>query len=252
MIGFMANNVLPLRAGEFVRVYVVARRWGKGVWTILATVVVERVLDSLAIVLVLAGLVLLVPVPRVFQWTAAVLLALDAASIAALVALARAPAACLRLLERLVRRWPRLKRRAAHGVETFVQGLDGVRTRSHVLPLAAWTVLVWVVPAVAGWAMLRAVHLNLPWIAGWTVLAFVGLGITVPSAPGYIGVFHYAAVLAVGIFGVPRSAGLGYALLFHASQVVPVTLVGWLFLMREHVSLGEATRARTAEDTGVR
>ncbi|MBI4629964.1 MAG: flippase-like domain-containing protein, partial [Candidatus Rokubacteria bacterium] len=74
-------------------------------------------------------------------------------------------------------------------------------------------------------------------------------GVSIPSAPGYVGVFHYAAVLAVEIFDVPRAAGLGYALLFHASQVIPITLVGWLFLLREHLSLGEAARAQPAGDS---
>ena len=54
MIGYMANNILPLRAGELVRVYVVSRRWGRGFWAVLGTLVVERVLDSLAIVGILA------------------------------------------------------------------------------------------------------------------------------------------------------------------------------------------------------
>ena len=72
------------------------------------------------------------------------------------------------------------------------------------------------------------------------VLAFVGLGISIPSAPGYVGVFHAAATLAVGLFGVTQSAGIGYALLFHASQILPVTLLGWLYLVREQMSLGEA------------
>src|SRR5205823_1968010 len=63
MIGYMVNNVLPLRAGELVRVYVVARRWGGHFWTTAATLIVERVLDSLCIVLILGVLVFLVPVP---------------------------------------------------------------------------------------------------------------------------------------------------------------------------------------------
>jgi glycosyltransferase 2 family protein len=82
------------------------------------------------------------------------------------------------------------------------------------------------------------------------VLAFVGLGVSIPSAPGYVGVYHAAAVLAVDLFGVPRSAAVGYALLFHASQILPVTLVGWLYLLREQMSLGEATRARPGADAG--
>ena len=93
--------------------------------------------------------------------------------------------------------------------------------------------------------MLRALHLELPFVAGWVVLAFVGVGISVPSAPGYLGVFHFAAKLALEIFGVASSTALAYALIYHASAVVPITLLGWLYLLREHVSLGEVRRAPT-------
>lgn len=251
MIGYMANNVLPLRAGEVVRIYVVARRWSAGevparihpFWTTLATLVVERVLDSLAIVLILAILVLIVPVPRFLQMAALIVLAIDLVGIAVLIALAAAPDACVRLAARLVGRWPGLHRRLQSIFETFVRGLDGIRTPSHAAPLVAWTVAVWLVPALAAWTMLRALDLHLSFLAAWAVLAFVGLGISIPSAPGYVGVFHAAAVLAVGLFGVSHSTGVGYALLFHASQILPITLFGWLYLLREQVSLTEAAHA---------
>jgi uncharacterized protein (TIRG00374 family) len=254
MIGYMANNVLPLRAGEVVRVYVVARSWkvphqsaaarAHPFWTTLATLVVERVLDSLVVVLILAVLVLVIPVPRFLEVAALVVLAIDLVGIAVLIGLVVAPDGCARLIRRLAGRWPALQRRAINVFETFVHGLDGVRTPSHAVPLVAWTAVVWLTPALAAWTMLLAMDLRLPFIAAWAVLAFVGLGVSIPSAPGYVGVFHAAAVLAVGLFGVPQATGVGYALLFHASQMLPVTLLGWLYLLREQVSLGEAAHAR--------
>jgi len=182
MIGYMANNVLPLRAGEVVRVYVVARRWRPGstaarahpFWTTLATLVVERVLDSLAIVLILAILVLLVPVPRFLEVAALVVLAVDLAGIAVLIALVAAPDRCARLITRFAGRWPTLQRRALDVFQTFVHGLDGIRTPAHAAPLIAWTVGVWLAPALAAWTMLLALDLQLPFVAGWAVLAFVG------------------------------------------------------------------------------
>jgi len=123
MIGYMANNILPLRAGEVVRVYVVARRWsaadgGTGprahpFWTTLATLVVERVLDSLAIVLVLAVLILVVPVPRFLEIAALVVLAIDVAGVAVLLSLVVAPEACARFVARLRGQRPRF---AAQGI----------------------------------------------------------------------------------------------------------------------------------------
>ncbi len=253
MIAYMANAVLPLRAGEVVRVYVLARKLresermtgAQSVWLVTATLVVERVLDSLAIVSILAMLVLVIPLPRVIEWAAGVLLVIDVVGVSVLVAIVRAPEAGRRLLLRLTGRWPAAARTVVSIFDTGLRGLDGIRTPSHLPRLAAWTALVWLLPAAAAWTMLRAVHLDLPFRAGWTVLAFVGVGISVPSAPGYVGVFHAAATAALEIFGVPRSAALAFALLYHASTIVPITLLGWLFLLREQVSLGEARRAPT-------
>jgi glycosyltransferase 2 family protein len=246
MIGYMANNVLPLRAGEVIRVYVVARRWPRGFWPTLATLVVERVLDSLAIVLILGVLVLLIPVPTIFRWGAATLLVIDVVAVALLGWLTAAPDAAPRVVRKLLTRWPQGAGRLVSVLERFVHGLDGIRAPSHRAPLAAWSVLVWIVPALAAWLAFRAMQLDLPFVAAWTVLAFVGLGISVPSAPGYVGVFHYAAVLALAVFDVPRPAALGYAIIFHASQVIPITVIGWLFLLREQLSLAEARRPPTA------
>jgi len=253
MIGYMANNVLPLRAGEVVRVYVVARRWAASVgtggrahpfWTTLATLIVERVLDSFAVVLILAVLVLLVPVPRFLEIAALVVLAIDLAGVTMLIALVAAPQMCTRLITRMIGRWPRLHQRVLAAFKTFVHGLDGVRTPAHAVPLIAWTILIWVATAFAAWTVLMALDLHLPLGAPWAVLAFVGLGVSIPAAPGYVGVFHLAAVLALELFGAPQSAAVGYALLFHASQILPVTLIGWLYLLRENMSLGEAAHAR--------
>ena len=256
MIGYMANNLLPLRAGELVRVYVAARRLraqrrdslGGSLWLAGATVVVERVLDSLTLVLFLAVLIFVIPVPRALQYAAALILAADAVAAAALVLLAIAPDRARRLLARLCRRWPALEARATGVLDMVVRGLEGVRPPAHLGPLVVWTVIAWALPVLGAWTLLRAVHLELPFLAGWTVLTFVGFGISIPSAPGYIGVWHAAAVLALSMFGVSQATALGYAILYHASQFVPITLVGWLFLVREQMTLGEATRARPMEN----
>ena len=147
MIGYMVNNILPLRAGELVRVYVVARRWGHGFWTALATLIVERVLDSLVIVLVMVVLVLRVAVPRSLEIGAAMLLAADLIAVSVLCVLAIAPEPTRGLIERLTRPWPFLQHRVVGILETFVRGLEGVRTRAHLLPLVAWTVVIWILPA---------------------------------------------------------------------------------------------------------
>lgn len=248
MIGYMVNNVLPLRAGEVARVYVVARRWGRGFWMVLATVIVERVLDGIAIVVMLAVLVLVIPVPAYLQWGAALLLGINVVGVTGLVFLAMAPGHTQRMLHRFTHRWPRLERTAERVFIRFRDGLEGIRTPVNLVPLLSWTVAVWLMPIAGCWMVFRALDLALPWTAAWAVLAFVGVGVSIPSAPGYIGVFHAAATIALGVFGVSAAEALACALVLHAVQFVPVTVVGWIALLREQVNLADATHAAPATE----
>ena len=96
------------------------------------------------------------------------------------------------------------------------------------------------------WTCFRAARLDLPVTAALCVIAFIGLGVSLPSSPGFIGVIQAATVLALSFFGVAKADALGFSLLLHASQFVPVTLWGLLLLVVEHVSLKEVGRVRGA------
>lgn len=241
MIGYMGNNLLPLRAGEIVRVYVAARR-GQRFWTALATVVVERALDGLALGLIMAALFLFVPIPASLRWPAAAFLSVDLAAMALLTVLAFAPAWCAAVIRALSHRWQWMERRLLDVVGIMREGLRGVRAGHHAFPIVLSSAGIWLLFALAVWTGLRAANLDLPGVAAWTVLAFLGLGVSLPSSPGFVGVVQAAGVLALALFGVPRTDALSFALLLHASQFFPVTLVGLALLLVEHVSLSEATR----------
>lgn len=245
MIGYMSNNLLPLRAGEIVRVYVAARR-GQRFWTALATVVVERALDGLALGLVVAVLFLFIPIPASLRWPAGVFLSLDLAAMILLGALAYAPAACATAIRTLFHRWPWIERRSMDALGTMSEGFRGLRAGHHALPIITSSAGIWLLFVCSVWAALHAAHLDLPFAASWAVLAFLGLGVSLPSSPGFVGVVQAAGVLALALFGVPRTEALSFSLLLHASQFFPVTLVGLAFLLVEHVSLSEATRASDA------
>jgi uncharacterized protein (TIRG00374 family) len=242
VIGYMGNNLLPLRAGELVRVYVAARR-GQQFWTTFATVVVERVLDGLAVGLIVAGLLLVVAVPTELRWSIVVFLVLDLVGILILAAIATLPGVCRVLIETLFHRVGWLERRLLGLLDTMIEGLRGLRAPRHVLPITLCSVAVWLSYALSVWTALHAAHLDLPLVAAWTVLAFLGLGVSLPSSPGFVGVIQAATVLALALFAVPRTEALSFSVLIHASQFLPVTAAGLLCLLVEQVSLTDAARA---------
>ena len=242
LIGYMGNNLLPLRAGEVVRVYV-ASRHGPRFWTTFATVVVERVLDGLALGLIVAGLLLVVPVSAEMRWSIAIFLAVDLAALLVLVMIAVAPGMCRVLIETIFHRVGWLERRLIALLGTMTEGLRGIRAPRHVIPVALSSVGIWLFLALSVWTAMHAAHLDLPLVASWVVLAFLGLGVSLPSSPGFVGVVQAATVLALALFAVPRAEALSFSLLLHASQFFPVTAVGLLCLLLEHVSLTDAARA---------
>jgi hypothetical protein len=243
MIGYMANNVLPLRAGELVRGYLAARSGGMSFWTAMATLAVERVLDALAILLMLGGVVIVVEVPRWLQTGALTLLALDLLAMGCLILLARE----WRPLHHLIARIPRLGETLRRWLTLFSIGLQSLRPGPHLASLLWWTVLVWVVNAGAVWAALRSGGLELPASASLTVLAFSGIGVSLPSAPGYVGTLQFFIVQALAIYAVTGAEAVSVSVLLHASSYIPITLLGWIFLLAQGVSLRKATEQAQAQ-----
>jgi glycosyltransferase 2 family protein len=241
MIGYMGNNVLPLRAGEVLRVYVAARH-GVRVSTTVATLVIERVLDGLAIGLILAISLTLIPTPREIAWAAEVFGALVLLLSLALVVIAAAPLPCRIFIHSLTYRWPAIERRLLQAFDIMADGLQSMRRLRQLVPIVIWSVVIWLFIVFSFWTAFRAASLDLPFLASLTVIAFVGLGVSLPSSPGFVGIIQAATVLALSFFGVPRADALSFSLLLHASQFVPVTVWGLALLVVEHVSLSAASQ----------
>jgi len=247
MIGYMGNNVLPLRAGEALRVYVVTRR-GQSFWTTVTTLVVERALDGLAVGVVLAFVFFLIPTPREITWAAETFVGIVLVMLIVLVAITAAPLPCRILIHSLTYRWPAIDHRMLAIFDTMSDGLQGMRRPAQLLPTAIWSLVIWAVIILSVWTCFHAARLDLPVTAALCVIAFLGVGVSLPSSPGFIGVYQAATVLALSFFDVGKVDALSFSLLLHASQFVPVTAWGLLLLVVEHVSLTEATRASGAAE----
>lgn len=245
-IGYMANNLLPLRVGELVRGYLAARSAGLSFWTAMATLAVERVLDALSLLLILGGVVVAVEVPLWLKTGALTLLALDLLAMGILILLARGwdP------LNRRLMGIPRLGTTIKRWLGLFAIGLQSLRPGPHLGPLLTWTVLIWILNAGAVWAALRSVGLALPASASLTVLAFAGIAVSLPSAPGYVGTVQFFIVQALAIYAVTGAEAVTFSLLSHAAAYIPMTLLGWIFLLAHGLSLRKASEEARAQAHG--
>jgi hypothetical protein len=254
MIGFMANNLLPFRLGEFVRAWALARRERCSTTMVLATVVVERVVDMLALLGILGMTMLVHPIEansKAAEFTqagATSLIVITVGLTVLLVLLERTPGLARRVVHRLAARLPAGHRdRVVAALDHFVEGLGLFRD----LPRLLWVFLLSFVMfgcfAVALQLSMLALGIHLPWYAGFTLLVISAFAIMAPAAPGYIGTMNLACVAGLALFGVSnRELANSFSWFYWAGQWLPVTVVGLLYLRREGLSLRSLNQAESA------
>lgn len=246
MIGFMANNVMPARLGELVRCYALARTESLPASSALGTIVVERVLDGLCLLLVLF-VALFFADPKAHAGSFSVeylrlaglgLLALYLAVLAVAVALWRWPAATTGTLSRLAGRIsPRLGAKAHELLGAFSDGLAVLGRTRNLLPLAWQTVVVWLPFYGLYLVFLPAVGLPMSPLLAGMALAGGSLAAAVPAGPGYIGTFQLAVTWAMMLVGAPQQEALGYSLLIWAAEILPLTAAGLLAMWKKGMDL---------------
>jgi glycosyltransferase 2 family protein len=255
MIGFMANNILPARMGEFVRAYALNRQESVSKSLALATIMLERVFDGLTLILFLVVLSLVFPLPVWGTEAAIVATALFAAAVFGAILLLTHEALAIRVL-RTVLTWApdHLTDLAEQKARSFTLGLEALRRPDAVFRIALLSIVVWSLEASSYFFLISGFSLGLTgtqpiWAAIFTLI-IVNLGIMLPSAPGYVGTFQFFVILALGAFGVGREAALSIAIVSHVMQYVLVTGLGLLFLARMNLSLSGLREARARDAEG--
>ncbi len=262
VIGFAANLLLPARAGELVRPYLLAQREGLRFTATFATVILERVLDMVT-VLILFSTYLLFAGPGAGEASPAMFRAVKvggivaAATTAVVLAvfffLAGRPEALGRAALGIERVLPaRIAHLVARLVQTFAEGLAAVRNPQHLAMVLFWSFPLWLSIAAGIWLVTRAFHLAIPFPASFLIMTVLVVGVAVPT-PGAVGGFHEAYRFTVtAFFAAPNDRAVGAALVLHAISFVPVTLVGIVFMAQEGLTLGRvralARRAGAKED----
>ena len=251
VIGYTANNLLPARLGEFVRAYVTGQREGISRTSAFASVVLERIFDGATIVFVLVLLMFAGsvdwPVLRATAWTGAIVFS---GGLAFLFALAYQRDRALKLARAMLSKLPKkLARTFDSLLVKFLSGLDLLRHPSRFIGSFMLSFCVWAAEGAVYYFYLQAFHLDAaPWHAAALALVAVNLSGMIPSSPGMIGVFQFFCQQALFLYGIPKSTGLTLSVAVHATQIVPITLLGLIFLSKMGLNLMELGKADISEN----
>ncbi|HEY2905560.1 MAG TPA: lysylphosphatidylglycerol synthase transmembrane domain-containing protein [Vicinamibacterales bacterium] len=259
-VGFAATSILPARAGEVIRPYFLARHERMSATAAFATVILERVLDMLTVLVLLAAYVFFFR-PELSATNAVAFEAVKWAGATAAVGaigalvfffvLAGDPARLGRMLSRLEQVLPStLAGLLARVAEKFATGLGVVRRPGRLLVALLLSLPLWLSIALGTWAVSVAFHLAVPFTGSFLLVALLVVGVAVPT-PGAVGGFHAAyKFAATTFFAAPDDAAVGAAIVLHALTVGPNLLLGLFFAAQAGLNISVMKQLADQSDPG--
>ena len=251
-IGMMVNNLIPARAGEIARGYALTKETGIPLPTSIASLAVDRLFDMLVLLLLAVAAFIDPAFPRGARIAGQSLGSLAQGSIVfvallvvALYALAFFPSQLVRAYELFARKVsPTLESKGKAVFLNFTEGLSVLRSPRGFLAVLSWTSLHWLVNALAFWLGFRAVGMNLPFSAALFLQTLIAIGVALPSAPGFFGVFEKLANVGLAIYGVGADKATSWAIGYHILSFIPITVIGVYYFARLGLHFKEIETAR--------
>ncbi len=240
-IGYMGNNVFPLRMGEVLRSVVVKRREDVSISGSLATIVVERIFDAVVIV----GFVLLnlgqltglsntgtfAQLGSLATWAVVIFLA----GLGIFILVAMFPKQASSLIQSIVNKIlpERFREPFMNIADRFLEGLMSLRSPADALMIFLTSVLIWILETGLYWSVNQALGLNLNFGQLMLLNGVVNLVLLIPAAPGGLGTFDAAGRAMLEAYGIAAEPALGYTLVLRIALWAPITLLGTIYFVRE-------------------
>lgn len=236
-VGYMAVVLIPMRMGEFIRPYLITVKSRVPLSSSLATVFVERVLDVLSILGILFFLILSSSLPPWLIKTGYSILLTFILLVFFMYLLYFKTEFALRLLSPILNRFPRkLRKRVDNLIRTFVKGFYIISEPKRLACTVILSILIWIASGFSIYSLFYFQNIQLPIISAFVVLIVTIIGISLPAAPGMIGNFQFASIVALSFFGIHKSDAFVFSMVNYLIGIGVPALLGLVFLPFLNVS----------------
>ena len=239
-VGFLAIAAIPARIGELARPYLISRRSSIKMSSALGTIIVERILDSFTVLTMALIVLFFIDLPP-WMIKASIIFSLFALALYCFILfLILRRDAALKFINIILNKLPgKLANKIDSLIHHFIDGLAIITNVKLLLYLFILSAVIWLLDVLAIYILLQAFDFDLPIIASFILMIIIIIGIAIPTAPGFIGNWHYSCVLALGIFGLAKTDALSFAVVHHFLSMVIVLVLGIGFLPFNKFSIAE-------------
>jgi hypothetical protein len=247
-IGFMANNLLPARIGEFLRAFLLGSRERISKTASLATIVVERLFDGFAILFLFFLVLLFMPLPPARPGQIITQEMIKTVGIGSFLfyCFALGVLLLLRFENRATKRViaffmdclpDRFSRSVQEKLASFLEGLKVLKKDKDILIILGYSLALWIILAFSVYLLYQGFQIKLSLLSAFFVETILVFGVSIPSAPGFIGTYHWACAAALIYLGVEVNLAKGYAIVHWVANFLPLTGAGLFLLWREGLTL---------------
>lgn len=236
LIGQMGNNLLPFRAGEFLRIYSIAQRERISSSLCLSTVIVERIFDFVSLAILAAVVAYSVDAGEFLRLGLIVISTGSVGVLSLLMWTANGPFVADLLLKcfNRVLSYP-VQEKFRQILGQALLGLACLRSLRAVVSVFLLSLTCWGLMCLSYAFALKAYNVDFGWSIPLFLLVVLNVGMIIPTMPGSLGIYQFFSVWALGSFGVERSVALGLSFVLQAVDIVPVTLIGLWYFSKEGI-----------------
>lgn len=246
-VGFLAIAAIPARLGELARPYLISKRSSIKMSSALGTIVVERALDGFSVLIIVAVILMMMDLPSWMIKSSIIIFLLIITLFLCIVGLIWHREKALQIINRILSMLPgEFAHKIDELIHHFIDGFQVITNIKSLLYLFFLSTLIWLVDVAAIYALFKAFSFTLPVIASFVVMVVLIAGIAIPTAPGYIGNWHYACILGlteIVPWGITKSEALSFAIVYHFLSMAIVVVLGVSFLPFNKFSISDMKKA---------
>lgn len=230
-VGLLAIAAIPARIGELARPYLIAKKSTIKMSSALGTIIVERVLDSFSVLTIAVIVLLFNDLPSWMINSSIILFVLTIVIFCCIMGLIWRRQAALKIINSILNKLPgKFANKIDELIHRFIDGFQCIVNIRLLLYLFFLSAVIWFLDVLAIYILLEAFGFTLPVMASFMVMIILIVGIAVPTAPGYIGSWHFSCILALELFGVAKPEALSFAVVYHFLSMIIIVILGVIFL----------------------